>query len=264
MFEAAIEARKHVYCEKPAGVDLAGVRRVIAAARKADPRKNIAFGYQQRYGPVYLEAYKRLKEGAIGELSNARGFWIDKDPFKRVAYADPKVEKLRNWFAYKELSGDIIVEQDCHNLDVLHWFLDSRPTRAVGMGGRKVRTSMDILDHLTLSYDFPGNLHVNFEANQISPAGFRRVGEEFTGTAGLLETSRLRMVHHRGPNQIETIESKRDITNDAVEAFLTNILNGTPENVAERSAVSTLFAILGRTAIYENREVTWKGEFGEV
>jgi myo-inositol 2-dehydrogenase/D-chiro-inositol 1-dehydrogenase len=264
MFEAAIEARKHVYCEKPAGVDLAGVRRVIAAARKADPRKNIAFGYQQRYGPVYLEAYKRLKEGAIGELSNARGFWIDKDPFKRVAYADPKVEKLRNWFAYKELSGDIIVEQDCHNLDVLHWFLDSRPTRAVGMGGRKVRTSMDILDHLTLSYEFPGNLHVNFEANQISPAGFRRVGEEFTGTAGLLETSRLRMVHHRGPNQIETIESKRDITNDAVEAFLTNILNGTPENVAERSAVSTLFAILGRTAIYENREVTWKGEFGEV
>lgn len=123
---------------------------------------------------------------------------------------------------------------------------------------------MDILDHLTLSYEFPGNLHVNFEANQISPAGFKRVGEEFTGTTGVIETSRQRMIHHHAPNQLETIESKRDITNDAIEAFLTNILKGTVENVAERSAVSTLFAILGRTAIYQNREVTWKGEFGDI
>ena len=83
-------------------------------------------------------------------------------------------------------------------------------------------------------------MHVNFEANQISPAGFKRVGKEFTGTTGLLETSRQRMIYHHGTNQVETIESKCDITNDAVEAFLTNILNNTPENVAERSAVSTV------------------------
>lgn len=264
MLEAAVQARKHIYCEKPAGVDLEGVKRVIAAGRKADPKKNISFGFQQRYGPVYLEAYKRLQEGRIGTLSNARGFWIDRDPFKRVAYADPKVEKLRNWFAYRDYSGDFIVEQDCHNLDVLHWFLNARPLRAVGMGGRKVRTDMEILDHLSLSYEFPNGLHVNFEANQISPAGFRRVGEEFTGTAGLLATSRERMVHHKGPRDSETMESKRDITNDAIESFLTRVLNGEVENVAERSAISTLFAILGRTAIYQNREATWKGEFGDI
>src|SRR5690348_16912479 len=186
MLEAAIQAKKHIYCEKPAGVDVEGVRRVMEAARKADPKKNISFGFQQRYGPVYLEAFQRLKDGKIGELSNARGFWIDRDPFTRVAYSDPKTEKLRNWFAYRDLSGDFIVEQDCHNLDVLHWFLNARPIRAVGMGGTKVRKSMEILDHLTLSYEFPNGIHVNFEANQISPAGFRRVGEEFTGTAGVL------------------------------------------------------------------------------
>ena len=264
MLEAAIEARKHIYCEKPAGVDLAGVKRVIAAGRKADPKKNITFGFQQRYGPVYLEAYKRLQDGQIGSLANARGFWIDRDPFTRVEYSDPKVEKLRNWFCYREYAGDFIVEQDCHNLDVLHWFLGERPIRAVGMGGRKVRTTMEILDHLTLSYEFPDGIHVNFEANQISPPGFRRVGEEFTGTKGLLETSRSRMVHHKGPKDVETIESKRDITNDAIESFLGRVLNGDVENVAERSAVSTLFAILGRTAIYENREVSWKSEFGEI
>jgi len=264
MLEAAVQAGKHIYCEKPAGVDLEGVNRVIAAGRKADPKKNISFGFQQRYGPVYLEAFKRLQEGRIGTLSNARGFWIDRDPFKRVAYSDPKVEKLRNWFAYRDLSGDFIVEQDCHNLDVLHWFLNARPIRAVGMGGRKVRTDMEILDHLSLAYEFPNGLHVNFEANQISPSGFRRVGEEFTGTTGLLATSRERLVHYKGGKDIETIESKRDITNDGIELFLTRILNGEVENVAERSAISTLFAILGRTAIYQNREVTWKGEFGDI
>jgi myo-inositol 2-dehydrogenase/D-chiro-inositol 1-dehydrogenase len=264
MLEAAVQAGKHIYCEKPAGVDIEGVKRVIATARKANPKKNISFGFQQRYGPVYLEAYKRIQEGQIGTLSNARGFWIDHDPFKRVPYADPQVEKLRNWFAYREYSGDFIVEQDCHNLDVLHWFLGARPIRAVGMGGRKVRTDMEILDHLTLSYEFPNGLHVNFEANQISPAGFRRVGEEFTGTKGLIETSRERMVHRKAAKDIETITSTRDITNDAIEAFLTRVISGEVENVAERAAISTLFAILGRTAIYQNREATWKGEFGDI
>jgi len=264
MLEAAVQAGKHIYCEKPAGVDIEGVKRVIATARKADPKKNISFGFQQRYGPVYLEAYKRIQAGQIGTLSNARGFWIDRDPFKRVPYADPQVEKLRNWFAYREYSGDFIVEQDCHNLDVLHWFLGARPIRAVGMGGRKVRTDMEILDHLTLSYEFPNGIHVNFEANQISPAGFRRVGEEFTGTKGLIETSRERMVHRKAAKDVETMTSTRDITNDAIEAFLTRVINGEVENVAERAAISTLFAILGRTAIYQNREATWKAEFGDI
>src|ERR1051325_7717312 len=73
MFEAAIQARKHVYCEKPMGVDLAGVKRVSAAARKADTKKDVVVGFQQRYGPMYLEAFKRLREGQIGDLVNARG-----------------------------------------------------------------------------------------------------------------------------------------------------------------------------------------------
>ena len=264
MLAAAIEARKHVYCEKPMGVDLEGVKKIIAAGRKADPKKNVSVGFQQRYGPVYLEAYKRIRDGQIGELVNARAFWIGGDPFTRKPYDDPKIEHLRNWFAYRDYSGDFIVEQDCHNFDVLHWFLDAHPISAVGMAGTKVRTSMEILDHLTLSFEFPNGIHVNFEANQMSPRGFSRVGEEFTGTKGVIETSRARMVHHKGPKDVETIPSTRDITNDAIEAFLTRIQNGEVENVAERSAISTLFAILGRTALYEKREAVWKQEFGDV
>jgi myo-inositol 2-dehydrogenase / D-chiro-inositol 1-dehydrogenase len=264
MLAAAVEAGKHIYCEKPMGVDLEGVRQVIAAGRKADPKKNLSVGFQQRYGPVYLEAYQRLQAGEIGELTNARGFWIGGDPFKRVPYDDPKIEHLRNWFCYRDYSGDFIVEQDCHNFDVLHWFLNARPIRAVGMGGAKVRTSMEILDHLTLSYEFPNGIHVNYEANQMSPAGFSHVGEEFTGTQGVLLTSRGRMVHHKAARDSETIESRRDITYDALEAFLSRIQAGEAENVAERSAISTLFAILGRTAIYHKRQAVWKEEFGDV
>ena len=182
--------------------------------------------------------------------------------FHRAAYSDPAIEKLRNWFCYPELSGDIIVEQDCHNFDDLHWFLGATPLKAVGYGGAKVRTSMQIMDHLTLSFEWPDGIHVNYEANQLSPPGFTRVGEEFTGTKGVIETSRSRMIHHKSKEEHETIPSKRDITIDAIEAFLGRILSGDVENVVERSAHSTMIAILGRTAIYTGKEVTWKELYG--
>ena len=261
MLEAAIRTKKHVYCEKPMGVDVEGCQQVIAAGKKADPLKCISVGFQQRYGPVYLEAYKRMKEGQIGDLVNARGAWISNDPFKRVPYPDPKVEKLRNWFCYKDYSGDFIVEQDCHNFDVLHWFLGAVPLSAVGRGGRKVRTSMEILDHLSLTFTFPGDIHVNYEANQLTPRGFSRVGEEFTGTTGVLATSRARMIHYRNSQLSETLESKGDITKDAVEAFLGRILSEDVENATEWAAKSTMIALLGRAAIYSGKEVTWKEEF---
>ena len=262
MLEAAVDARKHIYCEKPMCVDVEGCKRVMAAGRRADPKKCISVGFQQRYGPVYLEAFKRIQEGQIGELANARGYWIGSDPFQRKPYDNPREEKLRNWFCYRDFSGDFIVEQDCHNFDVLHWFLGGLPIRAVGYGGRKVRTTMEILDHLSLSYEWPNGIHVNYEANQLSPPGFYKIGEEFTGTKAAITTSRGSMVHIRSPKDSERINSKRDITIDAVEAFLGMILSGNVENVAERSAESTLIAILGRTAIYSGREVTWLGEFG--
>ena len=262
MLEAAIESKKHVYCEKPIGVDYEGCKLAMAAGRKAGQKQCVSIGYQQRYGAVYLEAWKRIQEGQIGPIVNARGSWIAGDPFKRTPYPDAATEKLRNWFCYPELSGDIIVEQDCHNFDDLHWFLGGLPIRAVGYGGAKVRTSMKIMDHLTLSFEWPDGIHVNYEANQLTPPGYTKVGEEYTGTKGVIETSRARMVHHKSKTEHETIPSKRDITIDAIEAFLGRILSGDVENAVERSAHSTMIAILGRTAIYTGKEVTWKELYG--
>jgi myo-inositol 2-dehydrogenase / D-chiro-inositol 1-dehydrogenase len=264
MLEAAVASNKHIYCEKPMGVDAEGCKRVIAAGKKLNASKCLSVGFQQRYGPVYIEAYNRLTSGQLGELATARGYWIANDPFTRRDYPglDPKMEKLRNWFCYKDLSGDFIVEQDCHNFDVLHWFLNSLPVSAVGYGGRKIRTSMDLMDNLSLAFQFPNNIIVNFEADQLTPRGYAKVGEEFTGTKGTIVTSRGKMTHYKGPNDVETIDSKRDITYDAFEQFITRILNNNPENVSERSALSTMIALLGRTALYTRKEATWKGTFG--
>jgi predicted dehydrogenase len=262
MLEAAIAAKKHIYCEKPMGVDVEGCLRVIRAGRSADPKINISIGYQQRYGPVYLEAYKRIQEGRIGDLVNARAYWIAGDPFQRKPYPDPEVARVRNWFSYRQLSGDIIVEQDCHNFDVLHWFLGGLPLSAVGYGGIKVRTSMDILDHLSVAFQWPNNMVVNYEANQYTPRYASKVGEEFTGKDGFIAVSRARMEHRTASGAPEMMESKRDITYDGIEAFLERVRTGDLENVAERSALSTMIAILGRTAIYSGAEVTWKGLYG--
>ena len=262
MLSAAVQAGKHIYCEKPMGVDAEGCRLVIEASRRHKPDKCLSTGFQQRYGKGYLEAYRRLQAGELGRLTTAAASWISGDPFKIRPYDDPAVHKLRNWFAYRDYSGDIIVEQDCHNFDVLHWFLGALPTRVVGYGGTKVRKQMEIMDHLSLSFEFPDGMHVNFEANQITPREFRRVGERFTGAKGTVETSRIRMIHYRAEAEPETFVSDQDITVDAVDTFLQRVQSGDVENVGERSALSTLMAILGRTAIYENREATWFGEFG--
>lgn len=261
---AAVAAGKHVYCEKPAAVDVAGCKSVIATGRKANPKKVLSFGYQQRYGPVYLEGYKRMMAGQIGTLSTARAYWIAADPFTKRDYPGLSAEqaKLRNWFCYRELSGDFIVEQDCHNFDVLHWYLGGLPVSAVGRGGRKVRTTMDLLDHLSLTFEWPNGIFVNFEANQLTPRGYAKVGEEFTGTKGTITVSRQRMVHYKAQNDSETMDSPRDITYDGIERFLGLIESGQTENVAERSALSTMIAIMGREALYTKKEQTWKGLYG--
>jgi hypothetical protein len=131
--------------------------------------------------------------------------------------------------------------------------------------GRKVRTSMDLLDRLSLTFEWPNDIQVAYEANQLTPRGYSKVGEEFTGTKGTIQTSRGGLIHTKGPapNDVENIKS-REPTADAMEEFANRILSGDVENVAERSARSTLIALLGREATYSRKEVTWKGLFGSV
>lgn len=258
-FEAAVKARKHIYCEKPAGADVAGCLRIIKAAREADPSKCITFGFQNRYGAGYLKAENMLKENAIGGIKMARSNWIASTGIgkRKRPVVPPEQEKLRNWGAWREYSGDFIVEQDVHGMDVLNWFLGGPPVKAHGTGGRILRTYGDNLDHLNVTFTYPSGVNGVLTASQFGPNGYRVVNEMFMGTEGVIELTRQTLMMYRDAEHAATEKIPKDITEAAVEQFVQRVVDGKPENTAARAAETTLTCILGRMAIDAKREVTW-------
>jgi predicted dehydrogenase len=256
-FEAAVKARKHIYIEKPAAADVAGVKRVLAAAQQADKSKHIVFGFQNRFSPEYRTAEEILRTGKLGELLMMECHFIKGGVTDRKIQHPPE-ERIRHWDAWRDMSGDIIVEQDCHGLDILNWFAKAHPLKAIGGGGRKRRAYGDNLDHLSVTYEYPGGLRGMLVATQITVPRYRDVREQFFGTQGVLETHRQYYKWDRGDGPIVKVDSRREITSDAVESFLSDVLAATPGNMAFSACESTLTSLLGRMAIDVKREVTWE------
>lgn len=256
-FEAAVKARKHIYIEKPAGADVAGVKRLLAAAEQADKSKNIVFGFQNYYSPEYRAAEEILRTGKLGKLLMMECHFIKGGVTERKIQHPPE-QRIRHWGAWRDMSGDFIVEQDCHGLDILNWFAKAHPLKAIGTGGRIRRAYGDNLDHLSVTYEYPGGLRGMLVATQITVPRYRDVREQFFGTQGVLETHRQYYRWDKGDGPIVQVDSKREITIDAVDSFLTNVLSGKPGNDAFRACESTLTSLLGRMAIDTKREVTWE------
>ena len=261
-FEAAVKAGKHIYCEKPAGADVAGVKLLMRAGERADKSKTIAFGFQQRFSPEYLTAEKMLRSGQLGDLTLMMSYWIwGGNAFRKVEPSpySPEEEKIRHWTWYKETCGDFIVEQDCHGVDVLNWFAEAHPLKAIGDGGRKARTYGDISDHVNVTYTYPDGLKGWLLGTQLPPKPYWDVKEQFFGTLGVIETARSYYTwFEAGKKEVTKVESKREITTDAVEAFFKSIVAGKPYSMALSSAEATLTSLLGRMAIEQRREVTWE------
>jgi predicted dehydrogenase len=131
-FEAAVKAGKHIYIEKPAGLDVAGCKRVIRAADSADRKFNITFGLQQRYGPGYRKARKLVESGTIGPVRMAHAHFV-KGAFSGDEPARPRPSteegRIRDWHVWRDMFGDIIVETYVHSIDVLNWFLGGHARR---------------------------------------------------------------------------------------------------------------------------------------
>jgi predicted dehydrogenase len=274
-FEAAVDARKHIYCEKPAGADVAGVKRLQAAGNRADKTRTIQFGFQQRFSPEYLKAMSILKEGKAGQLTMMESFWIlggtPPQGFKSPYPADE--QKVRHWGGWMETSGGAIVEQDCHGVDVLNWFAGAHPVKAVGTGGVRYKIVYGDWDsdHHHITYYYPDNIE-GWLLSIKHTAGFRDVKERMYCSKAMLETARTYYKWH-GPipsapfknaddladrSLIEKGESKREITIDAVEAFFTSIIESKPRNMAQIAAEATFTSLLGRMAYQTKREVTWE------
>ena len=256
-FAAAVDACKHIYIEKPAAPDVAGVRTILAAARRADPSRHIVFGFQNRFSPEYLAAEAIVRNGELGELLLMECHFIKGGAITRPL-AHPPEERIRRWYSWRDMSGDFIVEQDCHGLDIFNWFAKAHPLKAIGSGGRKKRAYGDNLDHLAVAYEYPGGLRGTLVATQLAVPRYRDVREQFFGTAGVLETHREFYQWDRGVGSVTRVSSKREITIGAVESFLDHVVAGLPENTAFTACDSTLTAILGRMAIDQHREVTWE------
>ncbi|MBL8756464.1 MAG: Gfo/Idh/MocA family oxidoreductase [Planctomycetes bacterium] len=260
-FEAAIAAKKNVFFEKPVAVDAPGVRKVIAAAEKAkELGLAVCSGLQRHHQNGYLEAMKRIHGGDLGRLLFARcswnqgGLWVRE---RQAEWSDMEWQ-LRNWLYFTWLSGDHIVEQHVHNLDVINWAMQAHPTRCRGMGGRQVRTDPKfghIFDHHAIQYQYESGAWCFSECRQIDGCA-NDVSEHVYGTDGEahMDSGRWSITgknawSHQGPNN-DPYQTEHDDLFAAIRA-------GKPFNEGQMVAESTLTAIMGRMASYSGKVVTW-------
>jgi predicted dehydrogenase len=259
--KAAIEAGKHVFMEKPVAVDPVGIRSVLASANLAK-QKNLAIvaGTQRRHQNSYLEVMRRIKDGAIGEILAGECYW-NGGCVRHYGFYHPRQKdwtdmenQLRNWYFYTWLSGDHIVEQHVHNLDVVNWAMGAPPVEALGMGGRQWRTQPEfgnIYDHFAVRYRYANGALVTSMARQIDntePLVFEAVlGTKGRAVAGKIEGQNA--FSYEGPNPNPYEQEHADL--------IKSIRDGRPLNEGRSVAEATLTAIMGRISAYTGQPVKW-------
>ena len=257
--EAAIAAGKHVFMEKPAAVDGPGVRKVLAAAAAAKEKKlAIVAGTQRRHDAPYLEAMRRIHDGAIGTIVGGQCWWNQGSLWmhpRKPEWNDMEWQ-LRNWLYFTWLSGDHICEQHVHNIDVINWAIGAAPRSAVSLGGRQVRTDPaygHVFDHFSTEFEYPGGVLVQSSARQIDGCE-NRVGERLVGTLGTSDPAG--WIDGASPWDWEG-EGRNAYEQEHVD-LIASIRAGTPLNEGRAVAESTLTAIMGRMSAYTGQKVTWE------
>jgi len=260
---AAVEAGKHVFMEKPAGVDPQGIRSVIKSSEIAQQKAlAIVAGTQRRHQNHYIEIMKRVRAGDIGKIVAAQCYWLwgetDWHLNKRQPGWSDMEWQLRSWPYFTWLSGDHIVEQHVHNLDVINWALGSHPVQCIAMGGRQVRTGPEygnIFDHFAVEYEYPDGVRVASMCSQIEGTT-NRESERVVGTRGWVNTDAgngsiegQKPFIYDGPSPDPYI---REHT-----ALIESIRRAEPINEGRKVAESTLTAIMGRMSAYTGRAIKW-------
>ncbi len=267
---AAVDAGCHVYVAKPIAVDVPGCQSIGASGRKASRKKKcFLIDFQTRADEFYIEALKRVCDGALGEFVFGEAIYHAGCPFGRMYDTWRKAPKdsenrLRAWGLDRIISGDIITEQNIHTLDVMSWIMDTEPVYAVGTGGRSVRPVGTCNDHFTLMFEYPNNIGITFSSKQINGYGTKPDGirNRMFGSKGVLETEYGGQVIIRGENfyrggKCPGIYKDGAVAN--VKTFYNSIVEGKYDNPTVAPSVrSNLVTILGRTAAYTKRKVTWR------
>ncbi len=269
-FKAAVEAGKHVFMEKPVAVDPVGVRSVIASSQLAE-QKGLAVvaGTQRRHQAHYLDVVKRIHNGDIGKIVSGQCYWNQDALWEKTAaenwrkktsegWSDMEYQ-CRTWLFFTWLSGDHIVEQHVHNIDVINWAIGSHPVQCLGMGGRQVRTGPEfgnVYDHFAVEYEYPDGVRVLSMCRQ-TPGCSNRVAERVVGTNGSADTDGSN-ASIEGPNAYKYEgESPSPYVQEHTD-LIASIREARPLNEGKRIAESTLTAIMGRMSAYTGRAITWE------
>ncbi len=272
-FEAAINAGKHVFMEKPVAVDSIGVRKVLAINEIAKTKNlAVAVGLQRHHEPIYIETIKRLQDGEIGRIVATRAYWNGDGVWVRPRKDDQtEMEyQMRNWYYFNWLCGDHITEQHIHNLDVINWLMGGPPTMAQGQGGRQVRTGKEygeIYDHhfVEFSYEKDGDRSILLSQCRHIANCWSSVSEYAHGSDGWCDIGDGRIFDTKGNLKWEF--NRKDSSGKSLNLhdghqqehhdLFAALRRGDIPNEGDYGAYSSMTSVLGRMATYSGREIRW-------
>jgi predicted dehydrogenase len=255
-FEAAVEAGKHVFCEKPFGTDPVGVRRFMAAAKKSEEKKlTVVSGAQRRFQREYVETVDKIQNGAIGELRAAYAYWVGTPVIQQPKGRDPKWGDMswqhRNWYSYVWLCGDQIVEQHLHNIDVINWVMGAHPVKVAATGGTiwrpKDEVHGNIYDHITADFEYANGVRLSSYCRQFPKGLYTNVSEMLIGAKGKSNCRDLGSKDDKSPYVAEHVALTKSIRGD-----------GPYINHGMAVAESTMTCIMARESAYSGQQITWE------
>jgi len=274
--EAVVGAGKHVYCEKPVAVDVPGAKKVVEIGKRAERKLSLDVGFQIRDCPPFVELVKRIHGGALGNIvcgeAHYLSGYLDRPKWEK---ASPTERRLRNWVYDRVLSGDIIVEQNIHVIDICNWILKGHPVKCSGTGGRLGRpVDGDVFGNYNVVFTYPDGVDVTFSSTQFAK-GWWDVTERFFGTKGTSQSPYSGPLGIWGEEAWQTpLTPEKDAQGfsatgkftsnlefadaEKKKAFVESITSGNFHNQAAKGVESALSCMLARTAAYSGREVTWE------
>ena len=252
-FEAAVEAGKHVFTEKPIATDATGVRRFMAAGQKAAEKKlTVMSGAQRHEDKPYVETVQKVHDGAVGEIVALYSNYLSGPVFhaqtRDAKWGDMEWEH-RNWYSFLWLCGDQIVEQHFHNIDFMNWVMGGHPERVVASGGAAWRPRAalygNIYDHMSSDFTYPNGVHLSSTCRQYPRGVYYKVDDLIVGTMGRTGGTDL------GAKGISAYVQEHI---DAVNSILGT---GPYINQSIPIAESTLTCIMARESAYSGMAITW-------
>jgi len=277
--EAAVAAGKHVYCEKPVGIDIAQAKHALEIAKRVKPNQSVDVGFQCRMAPPIAALQQKIKAGSLGKIVTISGNYNAPASTEKTREGEGKDEyRLRNWLWDRVLSGDILVEQNIHIIDLANWMLGAHPLKATTTGGRNVLTHWgDIWDNYQVDYTYPNDVHFTFASTQFGSDGVFDAGLKLFGASGSATCPYAGPVGVTGPNAWSWKESEgtaagsgqfaangafndnlRYADREKERAFIDSIVSGPVHNQIADGVDTALSCMLGRMAGYQKHEVTWE------